>query len=262
MNAQKKITVRGVPLAEPVRTLNDRIMAWVHDDGRIFIGALSEDNDLFELGEYIAGNFLFHSRFRYASTVYNCNEENQYDINDFFAEEEDDEEINPPVPAWAYRKLDAYVHSGCCISEAGSGTQCAWDTSHYVGVWYLSTDMIRYAKTTLLPIARAKCEAEGKTISDEDLLYDIAQRYFEDDLKWKNADMFYNIHIVEFSSNGEERESYYAGLHTYEDVYEDKAFATLFYDGLVDYAGLSIAMDKAEFVAFVADAPDVIVEDV
>lgn len=255
MSEQKKITVRGVPLAETVQTQDDQIVAWVHDDGRIFIGALSEDSDVYELEEYIAGSFLFHSQFRYASTVYNCNEENHYDINDFFAGTP-----KAPVPGWAYRKLDAYVHSGCCISEAGAGTQCSWDTSHNVGVWYLSTDLIHYAKTTLLQEARAKCEAEGKDSSDEDLLHDIAQRYFERDLKWKNADMYYRVSIVEFSPNGEWRESYWTELRTYEDVSD--SLAGLFYDDLKDYIGLKLPMDRAEFVAFVTNAPDVIIEDV
>lgn len=264
MSEQKKITVRGVPIAGTVRTLCDRIMAWVHDDGRIFIAALSEYTDVFELEEHIAGSFLFHSRFRYASTVYNCNEGNQYDIDDFFDffADEEDEEIKPPVPDWAYRKLDAYVHSGCCISEAGHGTQDSWDTSHNVGVWYLSTDLIHYAETSLLQEARANCEAEGKVVSDEDLLHDIAQRYFEDDLKWKNADFLYEVNIIEFSPNGEEQESYWTNVCTWEDVYEDKSFAALFYDSLVNSVQVKIPMDKGEFVAFVTNAPDVIIEDV
>lgn len=252
MNEQTEIIVRGVPLAETVQTYDDRIMAWVHDDGRIFIGALAEANYECDLSEHITGNFLFHPQFRPASTVYNCNEVNRHHINDFFCKT-----VKTPVPDWAYRKLDAFDHGVCCIYESGSGTQCKWDISRYVGVWYLSKDTIQHFETALLQEARAKCKVEGKFISDEDLLYDIAQRYFEDDLKWKNAVSYYCVNIIEFSPNGEERESYWTGSYVHEDMLD--SFADLFYDNLIYFVGLKMTMARDEFIAFVTDAPDVIV---
>lgn len=47
-------------------------------------------------------------------------------------------------PKWSYKWLDCYEHSGCAYSESGTGTQCRWDTSHNVGVWYLSKDVLEY----------------------------------------------------------------------------------------------------------------------
>lgn len=91
-------------------------------------------------------------------------------------------------PEWAYKWIDCYEHSGCVYSESGTGTQCRFDTSPDVGVWYLSEQLIRditakmqnkinEAKKDLKPgeeLDTAKFEEERDAAIQKNFLRDMA----------------------------------------------------------------------------------------
>lgn len=124
------VTVDGVKLQGLITSSEDILLAF-KDPGTSKIYtccAVGVDDYAPDLSFSMYGNFVIHEGFRYKSSLYKDDEYPNYTLKELG---------EGAVPEWAKRLIEAYVHSGCHISESGAGAKCYFDTSSKVGIWYL-----------------------------------------------------------------------------------------------------------------------------